>query len=143
MIQLQTKSLFPNFCLTPTPWLADRRETALPRTSHLKVTDPSKFDLVMRVKHVCHFRGRHGTRSLRHYARTRANPSRTCGFDAGDCQCLSFYFHRCRTGRRPHRRIGNRRFFEISDAYVTGAGENSEGRLTSGHSTIIKESQPY
>lgn len=143
MIQLQTKSLFPNFCLTPAPWLADRRETALPRTSRLKYTDPPKFDLVIRVKHVWHFWGRHGTRGLRHYARSRANPSRTCGFDAGDGQRLSSYFRRCGTGRRSHRRMGNRRFFEIPDAYLTGVRENSEGRLTSGHSIITKETHSY
>ena len=143
MIQLQSKIRFSNFCLTPAPWLADRRETAFPRTSRLKYTDSSKFNPVTRVQHVSHFRGRHGTGGLRHNARARTNPSRTCGFDAGNSQHLSFCLRRCGPARRSYRPMGDRRFFEIPDTYVAGAKENSEGRLTSDHSTTSKDVLTY
>jgi len=143
MIQIQPEIHFSNFCLTTAPWLADSRETALSRTSRLKYTDQSKFDLVIRVKHVWHFRGRHGASGLRHYTRAGANPSWTREFDTGDGQHLSFCL-RCRgPARRSGRRMGDRRFFEIPDTHVAGARENSEGRVTSARSTTSKDASTY
>ena len=143
MIQIQPKIRFSNFCLTTAPWLADSRETASPRTSRLKHTDQSTFDLVIRVKHVWHFRGRHGASGLRHYTHAGANPSRTREFNTGDGQHLSFCLRRRRPARRSGHRMGDRRFFEIPDTYVTGDRENSEGRVTSAHSTTSKDASTY
>ena len=143
MIQIQPKIRFSNFRSTTPTWLADSRETALSRTSRLKYADQSKFDLVITVKHAWHFWGRHGASGLRHYTRPGADPSRTRKFDTGNDQHLSFCLRRLGPARRSGRRMGDRRFFEVPDTYLAGTRENSEGRVTTAHSTTSKDASTY